>query len=66
MIPYPVDYHTSREPAWLNFDVASNLALSSSGAKEWIGLVAYRMLVQNVGPVSGAVGRHRVKPSGKV
>lgn len=48
--PYPVDYRTvgpersMAPPAALRFDLAGGLSLTDAAAREWTGLVAYRLL----------------------
>ena len=43
--PYPVDHHSrTGELLRLNFNFAENLSLLTSASREWLGLVAYRLL----------------------
>ena len=44
ILPYPVDYHTGRSITPDLFDLAENLALFERAMREWVGLVAYRLL----------------------
>ena len=42
VIPYPVDYRTSRSALWsINFEFASHLVELEVAVKEWLGLLAY-------------------------
>jgi uncharacterized SAM-binding protein YcdF (DUF218 family) len=43
VLPYPVDYRTEAHPL-LDFKLAEHLELLDLAAKEWVGLVAYRLL----------------------
>jgi uncharacterized SAM-binding protein YcdF (DUF218 family) len=43
VIPYPVDYRAEAEPRPY-FHLSDHLDLVDTGAKEWIGLLAYRLL----------------------
>lgn len=44
ILPYPVDYRTGRAVTPDLFDLAENLALFEHAMREWVGLVAYRLL----------------------
>lgn len=45
VIPYPVDYQTGGQLRWLSPpDLLGGLAAATIAAKEWVGLVAYRLL----------------------
>jgi hypothetical protein len=45
VIPYPVDYHTTGRLSLVSeLSLSGQLALVNAAAKEWIGLVAYRIL----------------------
>jgi uncharacterized SAM-binding protein YcdF (DUF218 family) len=60
VLPYPVDFHTTAHPG-LGFALADHLGLLDLAAKEWVGLVAYRLLgrIDEVfpGPVSSISAR---------
>ncbi|HZB89897.1 MAG TPA: YdcF family protein [Stellaceae bacterium] len=43
VLPYPVDYRTETDPL-PDFELGKQLALLDVAAKEWVGLVAYRLL----------------------
>lgn len=43
VVPYPVDYRTA-SPMRLGFLLSEHLPLVDMAAKEWVGLVAYRLL----------------------
>lgn len=43
VLPYPVDYRTDRDPR-PDFELGKQLALLDAAAKEWVGLVAYRLV----------------------
>jgi uncharacterized SAM-binding protein YcdF (DUF218 family) len=44
VIPFPVDFKVDPATSFgPDFDLAGGLALSSLGAKEWVGLLAYRL-----------------------
>ena len=44
VIPYPVDYKTSKEGLFdINFSFANHLNDLDVGIKEWLGLVVYRI-----------------------
>jgi uncharacterized SAM-binding protein YcdF (DUF218 family) len=57
VLPYPVDFHTTAHPG-VDFLLADHLGLMDLAAKEWVGLVAYRLLgrIDEVfpGPVSSS------------
>jgi uncharacterized SAM-binding protein YcdF (DUF218 family) len=44
VIPYPVDFHTAAGVYSWRFDLSDGLSLLSLATREWIGLVAYRVL----------------------
>ncbi len=44
VVPVPVDYRTVPNVPWLHFDLAGNLGLLTLAVKEWVGLIAYRLL----------------------
>jgi uncharacterized SAM-binding protein YcdF (DUF218 family) len=45
VIPYPVDYNTPRTWTWRGpFSLSTGLSLLDGAAREWVGLVAYRIL----------------------
>ena len=44
VIPYPVDYHSVPRGDWPVFELLEQLNLFSIAAREWVGLVAYRVL----------------------
>lgn len=60
VLPYPADFHTAAHPR-LDFALADHLDLLDLAAKEWVGLVAYRLLgrIDEVfpGPVSSSSAR---------
>jgi uncharacterized SAM-binding protein YcdF (DUF218 family) len=41
---FPVDYHTGRALTPDRFELADDLALLDHGMREWVGLVAYRLM----------------------
>ena len=43
VLPYPVDFRTAAKKDWL-FSLSRHLALLDIAAKEWVGLVSYRLL----------------------
>jgi uncharacterized SAM-binding protein YcdF (DUF218 family) len=43
VLPYPVDYRTEAGP-YLDFSLSGHFGLLDFAAKEWVGLVAYRLL----------------------
>lgn len=43
VLPYPVDYQTVAHPG-SGFDLSGHLGLFDRATKEWVGLVAYRLL----------------------
>ena len=45
VIPYPVDYRTTIVEAWIpQFDLTTAAVNLDTAAKEWLGLVAYRLM----------------------
>lgn len=44
VLPYPVDYQTGRALTPDRFELGDGLALFDHGVREWVGLVAYRLL----------------------
>lgn len=45
VVPYPVDYQTQPDPDWTPQDISllNGLALATTAAREWTGLVMYRL-----------------------
>ena len=44
VVPYPVDYLSADPAAWGKFEAWRELTTISTTAKEWLGLVSYRLL----------------------
>ena len=44
IVPYPVDYHLSQDETGLRFAFSSNLSTLNTYLREWIGLLAYRIM----------------------
>jgi uncharacterized SAM-binding protein YcdF (DUF218 family) len=44
VLPYPVDYHTGQPITPDLFELGGKLALLDHGMREWVGLLAYRLL----------------------
>lgn len=43
VLPYPVDYHTGQDLTPDRYELGNNLVRLDSGAREWVGLLAYRL-----------------------
>ena len=44
VVPYPVNYLGKHRPDWLNLDAITQLHFIGLEEKEWIGLLAYRLM----------------------
>ena len=44
VVPYPVNYLGKHRPDWLNLDAITQLHFIGLAEKEWIGLLAYRLM----------------------
>lgn len=43
LVPYPTDHRTGISSEWIGWDLAGHLDALNTGAKEWLGLLAYRL-----------------------